>query len=366
MLDPLATSTRLGGSLAAQPRHQLAHLPTPLEPLTQLTNKLRQRGPAPELWIKRDDCTGLAGGGNKTRKLEYLVADAKAQGADTLMTFGAIQSNHARQTAAACAQAGLSCELILTRQVPSLQEDYERTGNVLLDELCGAHLTLTEPESAKDAARLRQEQLKQSGRQVYRVPAGGSNEIGALGYVQCLLELWGQLQDKQLDCHYLIHASSSAGTQAGLLCGLLGLADELSAQAAAQLPKLLGVNVYHPQEQTLAQRIESLCGAVAERLAVKLPTNWQSNIQLDSSALGSGYGMPTEQTLNAIRLLAQTQGVLLDPAYSGKAFAALLAQIEQGAFANSERVVFIHTGGAMVLPAYVDALTRPNAGLAQA
>lgn len=358
MADPLSSSTRLAGSLATQPRHRLAHLPTPLEPLTQLTEKLRQQGSAPELWIKRDDCTGLAGGGNKTRKLEYLIADAKARGADTLMTFGAIQSNHARQTAAACAQAGLACELILTRQVPSLQADYERTGNVLLDQLCGAHLTLSDPASAKDAALHRQEHLERSGRQVYRVPAGGSNEIGALGYVQCLLELWEQLNDKQLDCHYLVHASSSAGTQAGLLCGLLGLAEELTAATAAQLPKLLGVNVYHPQEQALAQRIEALCGAVAERLALNLPTNWQSKILLDSSALGPGYGMPTEGTLNAIRLLAQTQGVLLDPAYSGKAFAALLARIEQGVFANSERVVFIHTGGAMVLPAYVDALTQ--------
>ncbi len=359
MANLLPSSTRIGSTLAAQPRHPLAHLPTPLEPLTQLTKTLRQQGPAPELWIKRDDCTGLAGGGNKTRKLEYLIADAKAKGADTLMTFGAIQSNHARQTAAACAEAGLACELILTRQVPSRQEDYERTGNVLLDALCGAHLTLTEPGSAKNAAQQRQDQLEQSGQQVYRVPAGGSNEIGALGYVQCLLELWEQLLDKQLDCQYLVHASSSAGTQAGLLCGLLGLAGELSTEAAAQLPRLLGVNVYHPQEQTLAQRIESLCGAVAQRLGLELPTNWQSNILLDSSALGTGYGVPTEQTLQAIRLLAQTQGILLDPAYSGKAFAALLAQIKRGAFTNAERVVFIHTGGAMVLPAYVDTLTPP-------
>lgn len=359
MAELFFSSTKLGGSLAAQPRHQLAHLPTPLEPLTQLTEALRREGPAPELWIKRDDCTGLAGGGNKTRKLEYLIADARFQGADTLMTFGAIQSNHARQTAAACAQAGLACELILTRQVPSVQEDYERTGNVLLDQLCGAHLTLTDPESTKDTARQRQDLLEQSGRQVYRVPAGGSNEIGALGYVQCLLELWGQLSDRRLNCHHIVHASSSAGTQAGLLCGLMGLAEELPAAAAAQLPKLLGINVYHPQEQTLARRIESLCGAVAKRLGCSLPSNWQSNIRLDSSALGPGYGMPTDQTLQAIRLLAQTQGVLLDPAYSGKAFAALLTQIKQGVFTNAERVVFIHTGGAMVLPAYVDTLTPP-------
>ena len=224
MADLPLPNTQLEGLLAAQPRYLLAHLPTPLEPLTQLTKQLRQQGPAPELWIKRDDCTCLAGGGNKTRKLEYLIADAQAQGADTVMTFGAIQSNHARQTAAACAQAGLACELILSRQVPSLQEDYERTGNVLLDQLCGAHLTLTDPDGAKEAAQDRQAQLQRAGRQVYRIPAGGSNEIGALGYAHCLQELWGQLEDRQLNCHWLMHASSSAGTQAGLLCGLIALA----------------------------------------------------------------------------------------------------------------------------------------------
>lgn len=359
MAAPSSSDTHLGRklahSLSAAPRYALAHLPTPLEPLVQLTAQLRHRGPAPELWIKRDDCTGLAGGGNKTRKLEYLIAEAQAQGADTLMTFGAIQSNHARQTAAACAQAGLACELVLTRQVPSEQEDYERTGNVLLDQLCGAHLTLTEPKSAQSAAEQRQDELQQAGRQVYRVPAGGSNTTGALGYVQCLLELWDQLQARQLDCHWLVHASSSAGTQAGLLGGLLGLAAETSSEISTPLPQLLGVNVYHPNEGKLAERIESLCVSLAQRLGIVLQTNWQDQIQIDSATLGAGYGIPNNQSLAAIRLLAQTQGILLDPAYSGKAFAALLARIEQGFFSNSDRVVFVHTGGAMVLPAYVDA-----------
>lgn len=348
---------RLRQALAPIPTQAFAHLPTPLEPLHQLTKQLRAIGPAPELWIKRDDCTGLAGGGNKTRKLEYLIADAKAQGADTVMTFGAVQSNHARQTAAACARAGLGCELILSRQVPSSQANYEQTGNVLLDELCGAKLTITAPESIKAAANGRQTELEQAGKQVYRIPAGGSNAIGAMGYVQCALELQDQLRAQQLSCHRLIHASSSAGTQAGLLFGLLQLGSRAQDQDQA-LPELLGINVYHPKEAVLADRIETICTNLGTRLGLALPAGWQQQIRLDSSALGAGYGIPNEGTLAAIRLLAQTEGILLDPAYSGKAFAALLTQIAQGNYKDEERVIFVHTGGSMVLPAYQDVLTQ--------
>ena len=194
-----------------QPLQQLGHWPTPLEPLTTLSSELG----GPRIWVKRDDCSGLAVGGNKTRKLEYLIGDAIAQGADTVVTFGAVQSNHARQTAAACAKAGLSCHQVLSRSVASDNADYESNGNVLLGKLLGAQQHIIDVAETRAFTQSPLAELTTSGRTAYVIPAGGSNALGALGYARCAEELQQQCIDLDIELSYIMHASSSAGTQAG-------------------------------------------------------------------------------------------------------------------------------------------------------
>ena len=332
------------------PRVELGFLPTPLVPLERLSERLG----GPRIWLKRDDCTGLATGGNKTRKLEYLLADARAAGADAVVTFGAVQSNHARQTAAACAVAGLPCHLLLTRRVRWNHPGYERSGNVLLDRLLGATIDIVAPEQVAARAAEILEALRRSGRRPYVIPTGGSNPIGALGYVRCALELIEQSRELGFPLTDVVHASSSAGTQAGLVAGFAGLLPQ-----AATRPAVHGINVYEPVAEKLESTVLRMARAVFEEHCedpVRATTNPAridpTDVRVDSRYLGEDYGIPTPATLEAIRLLAGTEGILLDPVYSGKGFSGLIDRIANGEFAASRDVVFIHTGGTASLPVY--------------
>ena len=320
------------------PRFKLGHWPTPLEPLPRLSKELG----GPNIWVKRDDCTGLAFGGNKTRKLEFLIGDALARGTDTVVTFGAVQSNHARQTAAACAKAGLVCHQVLSRQVHSSNPDYESGGNVMLGNLLHAEQHLVAPEDAAQYSKNLLKELKQAGCQTYVVPAGGSNALGALGYAICAQELAQQADQADIALAHIVHASSSAGTQAGLLFGL----GQLGIRA-----EVLGINVYHPDPASLQSRVQDLLDEMSTLYADKQP-NTDAQVRVNHAYIGEGYGQPTQACLDAIALVASLEGLLFDPVYSGKALAAMIDQVTLGNFDDARDVVLIHTGGTPVLPVY--------------
>lgn len=324
--------------LARFPRLRITHAPTPLEPMLRLTRLLD----GPNLWIKRDDCTGLATGGNKTRKLEFLMADALAQGADTVITQGATQSNHARQTAAIAARLGLQCHLILEDRTGYRHDDYRNSGNVLLDRLFEARLSEVPAGTDMDAAMAQlSDRLRGEGRKPYVIPGGGSNSVGALGYVTCALELVDQANNQGLAIDALVTATGSAGTQAGLVAGLEG--------ARADVP-VLGVGVRAPkaaQEDKvfrLAEQTAELLGAAGAVERAKVVANCEY--------IGEGYGIPTAGMVEAVQFVARSEGILLDPVYSGKAMAALIDLIRKGHFPKGQNVVFLHTGGAVGLYGY--------------
>lgn len=334
--------------LARFPRVRLAHAPTPLEPMPNLTRRLG----GPRLWVKRDDCTGLATGGNKTRKLEYLMGEALAQQADVVLTQGATQSNHARQTAAAAAKLGLACEILLEDRTGFSHDDYRRSGNVLLDRLFGAVLHHFAAGTDMDAALAgRAAALRAEGRRPYVIPGGGSNPVGALGYVTCALELVEQANDRGLEIDLLVHATGSTGTQAGLVAGLEG--------ARAGIPVLgIGVRAPRPQQEDkvfeLAQRtadLLGLAGAVGREAVVA-----------NCDYVGAGYGLPTDGMIEALELVARTEGIVLDPVYSGKAMAGLIDLIRRGTFTPEQNIVFLHTGGAVGLFGYAHTFV-PRLGL---
>ncbi len=314
---------------AGSERLRLAHLPTPLEPLERLSRELG----GPRIWVKRDDCTGLAGGGNKTRKLGFLLGEALDQGADTVMTAGAVQSNHARQTAAACARLGIECELFLVEAAPGRGESYGHSGNVLLDRIFGAKVRILPSSSnAETAMEERAEALRGEGRRPYAIPVGGSNAVGALGYVDCARELSAQADGMGLGIDAIVHASASHGTQAGLAVGL--------AISGAEA-RLLGVGVSGSSPQAQAN-IGRIAAATCQRLGS--PPRF-AKIEVDDRFVGEGYGIPTPEGLAAIRLLARLEGLLLDPVYTGKAMAGLVAARLEGSIGPASRTVFLHTGG---------------------
>jgi L-cysteate sulfo-lyase len=324
--------------LARFPRVRFAHLPTPLEPMPSLTRLLD----GPQLYVKRDDCTGLATGGNKTRKLEFLLGDALARGADTLITHGAVQSNHVRQTAAAARRYGLRCAALLERRVPGYGPTYETAGNVLLDRLLGAELRFVAPDSDMDAACAGlAEEIRARGGKPYYIPGGGSNPVGALGYVNAALELLQQANDLGVRIDGVVHATGSTGTQSGLVCGLEG------ANAGIDV---LGVCVRRPavaQEEAVYET----ASATAEYLGIKRGLE-RARVRANGDYVGPGYGVPTAATIDAIRLAAEHEGLLLDPVYSGKAMAGLIDLCRNGFFTRGQTVVFLHTGGAAALFAY--------------
>jgi D-cysteine desulfhydrase len=327
--------------LARFPRRRYTPAPTPIEPLRHLSERLG----GPEVWIKRDDLTGLTGGGNKTRKLEFLVAEALAQGADTLITVGAVQSNHCRLTLAAAVREGLKCRLVLEQRVAG-SYDPQGTGNNLLFDLLGVEaVTVVEGGADLDQAmNAVAADLQRSGRRGYIIPGGGSNPLGALGYVACAEELLAQTFEMGLALDHVVVASGSAGTHAGLLVGLTG--------CSAGLP-LTGINVRRPRAEQEGN-VHRLAVRTAELLGVAAPGR-EAVVALDEW-VGPGYSLPTEEMVEAVRMLASLEGVLLDPVYTGKAFAGLIGLIRRGVFAKGERVLFVHTGGSPALYAYTDVL----------
>ena len=322
----------------ALPRISLAHLPTPLEPLPRLSAALG----GPQLWIKRDDQTGLATGGNKARKLEFLVAEALAQGATTLITAGAPQSNHARQTAAAAAKCGLRAVLVLGGGPPTQQR---HGGNVLLDRLLGAELRWAEGRDRMEVMAEVAEEEQTAGRRPYIVPYGGSNPVGASGYVAALEELAAQLAERSLRMDHIVFATRSGGTQAGLC---------VAAKALHFPARVVGISVGTDAGELQAE-LAVLANETATYLGLDLHFGPEEFIVKDDYC-GAGYGVVTEMEKAAIRLLAETEGVLLDPVYTGRALAGLIDLVGQGAFGPQERVCFWHTGGTPGLFAYGEVL----------
>ncbi len=327
-------------TLARFPRVRLGHLPTPLEPMDRLSDHLG----GPRLWVKRDDCTGLSSGGNKTRKLEYLMADAQAQGADCIVTQGATQSNHARQTAAAAAKLGMRCHILLEDRTGSNNPNYTLNGNVLLDRLHDATVSKraggTDMNAEMEALA---ETLRDDGQTPYIIPGGGSNPTGALGYVNCARELVEQAAGIGLNIDAFVHATGSSGTQAGLVTGLAAIQSDMH---------LLGIGVRAPQEKQ-----EGMVFDLAQRTADHLSTGLQidrAQVRANCDYVGPGYGLPTEGMIKAVKLLARTEGLLFDPVYSGKGLDGLIDLIRKGYFDGMDNIVFLHTGGSAALFGYPD------------
>ncbi len=333
-------------TLSRFPRLPLGHLPTPLERMDRLRAAL---GPeCPTLYVKRDDCTGLATGGNKTRKLEFLMGDALAQGAGAIVTFGAIQSNHARQTAAAAAKLGLPCDLILLDMVAKNQEAYLRSGNVLIDRLLGARVHAVHADQSQAILAEVTAEHAHAGRKVYVVPIGGSNAVGSLGYVAAFGEIDAQARAQGLKIDAIVHGTSSGGTQAGLIVG---------AALADSATRIMGVNVYKKSGTDIAGGVHALALETMQLLDGDLDLVTQYLHVIDGYQ-GEAYGQPTDGMLEAVLLVAQAEGLLLDPVYSGKAMAGLIGHVRKRKFTPDQTVVFLHTGGTAALPAYADDLMR--------
>ena len=332
--------------LARFPRVRFAHLPTPLEPMPNLTALLG----GPQLYVKRDDCTGVATGGNKVRKLEFLIGDALARGADTLITHGAVQSNHVRQTAAAARRSGLKCAALLERRVPERDPGYEVTGNVLLDRLLGAELRFVAPDTDMDAACAGlAEELHARGGKPYYIPGGGSNPVGALGYVNAALELLQQANDLGLRIDCVVHGTGSTGTQAGLVCGLEGTNAGID---------VLGISVRRPAAAQ-EEAVHELAATTADYVGIRGGVA-RARVRANGDYVGPGYGIPTGATVEAIRLAALHEALLLDPVYSGKAMAGLIDLCRTGFFTRGQNIVFLHTGGAAALFAYERGLAEES------
>ena len=320
-------------------RVRLVQSPTPLELLPRLSDRLG----GPRIYVKRDDCTGFAAGGNKGRKLEFLMADAAKAGADTVITTGALQTNHGRQTAAAAAKLGLKCVLVLTDTVPNRSPAYHASGNLLLDRLTGAELrrisAATDPEA--EMARIADE-LSRAGRVSYVIPGGGSSPIGCLGYAVAGEEIAQQARALDIRPAAVVHATGSSGTQVGLLLGL----------AAAGIP-VTGVTVRRAKADQ-----EARVKALLERTVTELQLDARlalRPVEADDRFTGPGYGQPSPGMVEAVRLAAECEGLFLDPVYTGKGFAGLVQRIREGRYRKDEAVVFVHTGGLPGLFVYDEA-----------
>ncbi len=318
-------------------RIKITHAPTPLEYLPRLSNALGKK-----IYIKRDDCTGLAGGGNKTRKLEYLLAAARNEGADTLITIGGIQSNHARQTAAAAAKFGFSCHLILADVKGAPKKDYYHNGNVLLDKLFGAVIHQVDDSlNGEELAEKLAVKLTLAGKKPYIIPVGGSNEIGSLGYIRCAKELAVQIRAQKLSLDYIVLATGSAGTQAGLLAGLI--------IENIDIP-VLGICV---SRESVLQK--ALVKDLLERTLVQIGMSAslaKDRVITHDGYYGEGYGIANQATIEAVNQCAKLEGLLLDPVYTGKGMAGLIDLAKQDKLGSN--ILFLHTGGSQGLFAYSD------------
>ncbi len=337
--------TRELEALGRAPRLDFIQGPTPIQRLDRLEQVLGEGLNGVRLFAKRDDFMALGGGGNKLRKLEFLLGDARAQGCDTFITVGGIQSNHARLSAAASARAGLACELVLNRQVPRTDEEYRRNGNVLLDGLFGATVhELPGDEDPLAFARERAAQLEREGRRPYAVGSGGSSPTGCLGYAACAYEIARQEERIAGGFARVVLPNASSGTHAGLAAGFTALGRD---------PGILrAFTTSAPAEQARRQTLD-----IARATLALLRPDPDASLALEAidvapDQLGDGYGIPTAAMFEAVRLLARTEGLLLDPVYGGKAFAGLLADVRAGAYPTGAAVLFLMTGGTPGLFAY--------------
>jgi D-cysteine desulfhydrase family pyridoxal phosphate-dependent enzyme len=299
----------------------------------------------PHLWIKRDDLSGLAFGGNKTRKLEFLMAEALANGSDVVITAGAAQSNHCRQTAAAAAALGFSCHLALGGSPPD-----SSNGNLLLDQLLGAKIHWCGDRRKGEGLAEIEKELTSRGRRTYVIPYGGSNAVGAAGFAAAMLELDAQLRATGIRPAAIVFASSSGGTQAGLMVGKSMTENEV---------QLLGIRIDKddPGEGSFESHVSTLANELADRLEMRGGYSAADTV-LNSNSTGAGYGLVGDLEREAIRLMAQTEGVLLDPVYTGRAFGALLDLLRRHEFGSREHVVFWHTGGTPALFSYAETLAE--------
>jgi len=321
------------------PKASLGYFPTPLIELTRLSKTLG----GPNIYMKRDDNTGLALGGNKTRKLEYIMGDALAKGADTVITAGAIQSNHCRQTAGAAASLGLECHLVLGGE-----ESEQPQGNLLLDKVYGCHIHWTgENRKGEDIPAL-VAQLKAEGKKPYVIPYGGSNELGAVAFIEAYKELNAQREALKVDFSHIIFASSSGATHAGLMLGNKIL------QTHSQI---VGINIDKGEMDKVPfdEHIVSLANSTAQLIAADYQFT-ADDLILNSDYVGDGYGVIGELEKEAIALTAQNEGILLDPVYTGRAMGGLIDMIRTGQIKATDNVLFWHTGGAPALFAYADDL----------
>lgn len=326
----------ISDALSRFERLELVPHATPLQHLVRLSHHAGR-----DIWVKRDDLTLFALGGNKARKLEYLGADAMAQHADTLITAGAIQSNHVRQTAALAAKLGLACVALLENPIDTQEQNYLHNGNRLLLDLFGTRVEVVDNLDEPDMLLMaKAERLRATGKQPYVIPIGGSNALGTLGYVKAGLELAEQIADKQFPAGTLVLASGSGATHAGIALSLAHVLPEW---------RVIGVTVSRSAELQ-RNKVFGLIDRTAELLGISVPESL--SIELWDEYYGPRYGEPNTGTLDAIRLLASSQGLLLDPVYTGKAFAGLLDGIHKGSFEEGKPIIFLHTGGAPALFAY--------------
>ncbi|WP_298974265.1 D-cysteine desulfhydrase family protein [uncultured Psychrobacter sp.] len=321
------------------PKASLGYFPTPLIELTRLSKTLG----GPNIYMKRDDNTGLALGGNKTRKLEYIIGDALAKGADTVITAGAIQSNHCRQTAGAAASLGLECHLVLGGEEPEQPQ-----GNLLLDKVYGCHIHWTgENRKGEDIPAL-VAQLKAEGKKPYVIPYGGSNELGAIAFIEAYKELNAQREALKVDFSHIIFASSSGATHAGLMLG---------NKILQTYSQIIGINIDKGEMDKVPfdEHIVSLANSTAQLIAADYQFT-ADDLILNSDYVGDGYGVIGELEKEAIALTAQNEGILLDPVYTGRAMGGLIDMIRTGQIKATDNVLFWHTGGAPALFAYADDL----------
>ncbi|GEL07740.1 D-cysteine desulfhydrase [Salisediminibacterium halotolerans] len=325
-------------NLDALPRKIYTDGATPIEK----AERLSQVFGGPELFIKRDDQLGLTEGGNKTRKLEFLIADAASKGADTVITAGAIQSNHCRLTLSACVKEGLNCRLVLEENEEPQYDTYS-TGNFLIYQLLDEHATEivangTDMEAALERAA---EEERSRGRVPYIIPVGGSNAVGMTGYAACAVEIASQSEELDAPFDYVVCASGSGGMQAGLVAGFASM---------NRRPDVLGMSVIKPEKDQQAL-VHKLANETAEHLGVGAKIS-RERIQCFDECLAPGYALPSDAMKEAVKLTAQSEALLLDPVYSGKAMAGLNALIRDGFFQENDRVLFIHSGGTPALYAY--------------
>jgi D-cysteine desulfhydrase len=331
---------QLDTALAAYPRVALLEGPTPIQKLSRLSRLPELHGC--NLYVKRDDLTGLGGGGNKLRKLEFLLGEALAEGADTLVTWGGFQSNHARLTAAVAAHHGLACGLILTPSAVRSDDDFCHNGNVLLDGLFGAKVHRLARGLMPDGYAVELlDMLKIQGKKPFVMPLGGSSPRGSLGYAACAAEILRQADALAVQFERIIVPNGSAGTHSGLLAGV---------SLARSSTEIIGYSVLATEEQATATTLEK----TRQTLQLLDPSTilLENAISVDGSQRGDAYGAPTEAMLEAVRLLASYEGLLTDPVYGGKAFAGLLAAVRRGDYTAGSNLLFVMTGGLPGLFAY--------------